>query len=344
MQLKSLIFCSVTLLGLQSNVIAPYTADIETFFLPQSQEDIYARLSSLLDTAKKQVLIAMYWLTDEVVFNKLIELKRHGIDVQIIFDDSMTDWRAHLQAFIVNNIIPVVSPTRNGKMHNKFVVIDNSAVWTGSANFTPKVLIPSTTFFNDENIVIINSPIAAEQYSNAFNFIEKNIITVYIQNIAAGTPRNLLIWLIPLCQRLYQSNRLFKELLHELAPKYDYAGQANLFSAFPAAQAYLQQVQTTRDEEMEENVEESSIETTTEEAVWPNEQIQSSQTDEPSQEEAWEDMQESYMEEATPAQKRFLKKRDFDCYVSKRDATEMIKEIMETEKRTGQKYLHYPYD
>ena len=189
----------------------------------------------------------MYWLTDEIVFNKLITLKDRGIDVQIILDESTPDCSKHLNAFIANDIIPIVSPTGDGIMHDKFVVIDNSAVWTGSANFTKTVLSPDSNYINDENIIIINSPIAAEQYSDAFSSIERTIITVYIQSIAEGDI--LPDWLIPLCQQLYLTNRHFKEALNESLPHFLGSQQLKLRSFFPEEYHYQQQGISSWDEE-----------------------------------------------------------------------------------------------
>ena len=49
-------------------------------------------------------------------------------------------------------------------MHNKFVVIDNSVVITGSFNWSNQAVN-----YNQENILIIENKILAERYSNEFN-------------------------------------------------------------------------------------------------------------------------------------------------------------------------------
>jgi len=48
-------------------------------------------------------------------------------------------------------------------MHNKFVVVDNQAVWTGSWNFTP-----NGTYRNNNHSIFINSPELAQNYSTEF--------------------------------------------------------------------------------------------------------------------------------------------------------------------------------
>ena len=51
-------------------------------------------------------------------------------------------------------------------MHNKFAVIDNSVVITGSFNWSNQAVN-----YNQENILIIENKILAERYSNEFNKI-----------------------------------------------------------------------------------------------------------------------------------------------------------------------------
>jgi hypothetical protein len=216
-----------------------YFATIETYFLPQAQEYIYERLTSFFDSAKKQILVAMYWLADEVAVNKLIDLKSRGIDVQIIFDESTPDLSSRITVLTNNNIIPVVSPEINGKMHNKFVVVDNAVVWTGSANFTKTVLKPFGNYFNDENIVIIHSDSVAEEYSKAFYFMETNIINYYIKSIAERDYKDLPVWLMSLCQRLYQSNSNFKELCDKARFQFDSAYQVKFRFLLPVEQTRL---------------------------------------------------------------------------------------------------------
>jgi hypothetical protein len=176
-------------------------------------------------------------------------------------------------------------------MHNKFVVIDNNAVWTGSANFTKTVLAPDVTNFNDENIVIINSPIAAEQYSNAFYFIEKFIIEFYIQLIAQANPKDLFDWLIPLCKRLYQVNRQFKESLNIIIPHLNDFQRTMLRHLFPAEQPYGLQSPFLQEEQ------------------------------------------------ATPKQKAFLERRGIKSNISKKEAIELIGQIIKSE--TSQRYSPY---
>ena len=95
MNLNKLFKIAVLILFTQfgSNAIqgmVPVNAPVEVYFLPKNFEEFNQRLMGLLDNAKNHVFVAMYWLTDRDIINKLIELKQRGIDVQIISDESMT--------------------------------------------------------------------------------------------------------------------------------------------------------------------------------------------------------------------------------------------------------------
>ena len=57
----------------------PINAQVDVYFAPEDQKAINNKLFSLLNTAKKQVLIAMYQITNYFIIDKLIELKKRGI-------------------------------------------------------------------------------------------------------------------------------------------------------------------------------------------------------------------------------------------------------------------------
>ena len=55
--------------------------------------------------------------------------------------------------------IPVLGDRREGRMHNKFVIIDRQEVWTGSMNFTV-----SEGYRNNNNLIRVRSSRLAENY------------------------------------------------------------------------------------------------------------------------------------------------------------------------------------
>lgn len=193
----------------------PVSATIKAQFVPQERID--SELYRLFGSTKKQVLVAMYWITDDIMVNKLISLKKRGIDIQIIFDES-SDSSLEGNSFLINkllsnNILPIVYPSKvtGNLMHNKFLVIDNMIVLTGSANFTKKAFRSPFGYSNYENIVVIDSENIAHEYHQIFSDIKEDTLKLYIATIQKGTA--LPQWMQILLPKLYQEENRLKELI-----------------------------------------------------------------------------------------------------------------------------------
>ncbi len=220
----------------------PVNAQIKAYFVPYDQEAINRELFLLLERAKKQVLIAMYWITDDFIIDKLIKTKKRGIDVQIIFDESSKNNINVMNRFLENNIFPVISPSDvQGLMHNKFLVFDNKIVWTGSVNFTKTGFNPKSTYVNHENVVIIYSEDIAQKFSNVFFGIEKEIFNLYVDFFTNNRPSDLPFlssdlpcWLNRLGHILYDNNyHYFANFVRARFRRFSKAQQKRLQEFFP---------------------------------------------------------------------------------------------------------------
>lgn len=128
--------------------------------------DIQTQILAALDNARVSIRLAMAWFTNEVLFNKLVEKHNQGIDVQLlIYDDGVN--RNHGVDFNLLNHTPRRRANRGGIMHDKFCVIDNQVVITGSYNWTN-----NAEFRNDENITIERDPEQATRYSEEFRRLQ----------------------------------------------------------------------------------------------------------------------------------------------------------------------------
>lgn len=130
-------------------------------------QDIENRIIAALDGARVSIKLAMAWFTNVTLLNKLVEKKNQGVDVElVIYDDGINV--AHGV-----DISPLdhsrIRATRGGTMHNKFCVIDNQIVITGSYNWTN-----NAEFRNDENITIERDPGQATTYSEEFRRLKPN--------------------------------------------------------------------------------------------------------------------------------------------------------------------------
>ncbi len=199
---------------------APSRSIAEVQVLFTGDNGLKDELFSILNNAKKQVLVAMYWITDESIINKLIELKKKGIDVQVIFDASSKNSISLMDKLLLNDIVPVILPEKltAGIMHNKFLIVDNALVWTGSANFTKTAFDPKSKFFNNENVVILYSSADAQKFSKKFFEIEKEIIELYIE-IILDVNNIFPEWIAKLSSILYKKNTRFMQIFNQLSPE-----------------------------------------------------------------------------------------------------------------------------
>ncbi len=128
--------------------------------------------------AKKEIDVAMYAFTSRRLAQALVEAKRHGVRVRVVLDGSFDrDNQYSKGEFLRRNGLPVklVSPRGawgrakewEGKMHNKFAVIDGSTVITGSYNWTT-----TAERVNHENLLIFTgAPQVARAYTKEFNLL-----------------------------------------------------------------------------------------------------------------------------------------------------------------------------
>jgi phosphatidylserine/phosphatidylglycerophosphate/cardiolipin synthase-like enzyme len=119
------------------------------------------RLVEAVDAARLSIHLAMYNLSLNNVRDALIRAHRRGVDVRLVTESDNLDGD-DLQRLIEAGI-PVLGDRREGIMHNKFMVIDRTEIWTGSMNYT------GSGVYADNNCMIrILSDELAEAYEAEF--------------------------------------------------------------------------------------------------------------------------------------------------------------------------------
>ena len=114
-----------------------------------------------LDKARVSILVAVAWFTKQKIADKLIEKYKEGLDVKIVYFDDHINSKFGVD---VDGIpVKAVKGSRGGKMHNKFCVIDNQKVITGSYNWSE-----NAENKNDENAAVIYDYDRASDYSVEF--------------------------------------------------------------------------------------------------------------------------------------------------------------------------------
>jgi len=121
-----------------------------------------AELAAAIEEARVSVDAAIYDLNLWSLRDAMIKAYRRGVAVRLVIESDNLD-EPEIQDLKAAGI-PILGDRREGLMHNKFVIIDRSQVWTGSMNFTT-----SEGYLNDNNLIQVKSPRLAENYTTEFN-------------------------------------------------------------------------------------------------------------------------------------------------------------------------------
>lgn len=101
-------------------------------------DNIRQNILDELDKASEKIVVAIYWFTNQTLFQKIMTKVNEGTKVELIIHNDYINNRAtglSFQSFIDNGGEFYFSDTFN-PMHNKFCVIDNKVLINGSYNWT----------------------------------------------------------------------------------------------------------------------------------------------------------------------------------------------------------------
>lgn len=141
------------------------------FLISLAKTEVYFSLS---DNPQKEIIkninqaqafinIAMYVFTDKEILLPLIDSQKRGVKVRVYLDRSQIESSYSVSCLLVQKGIKVRISTNNYIMHNKFAIIDNRILLTGSYNWTF-----SANNRNDENLMVIDDPEIIEIFQNQF--------------------------------------------------------------------------------------------------------------------------------------------------------------------------------
>ncbi|HZW12059.1 MAG TPA: phospholipase D family protein [Noviherbaspirillum sp.] len=142
----------------------PALGSVQAVFAPW--DDIETEVIDVIGSAKKQVLVQAYLLTNKKIATTLIAAHRRGIEVNVLLDAGQVE---EVDSSVVQQLaaagLPVWLETRYQNAHNKVMVVDagtaDAAVITGSFNFTW-----TAQHKNAENVLIARgNPALAARYA-----------------------------------------------------------------------------------------------------------------------------------------------------------------------------------
>ena len=118
-------------------------------------------LTAAIDQARISVDVGIYDLNLWSICDALINAHRRGVTVRMVTDSDNMD-EQEIQE-LKDAGIEVLGDRQEGLMHDKFVVIDRSEVWTGSMNFTT-----GGGYLDNNNLIRVRSSKLAEDYQLEF--------------------------------------------------------------------------------------------------------------------------------------------------------------------------------
>jgi len=119
-----------------------------------------------ISRAQKTIDIAMYNLTAREISQELIKAKERGCQIRVFLDQGEGNGKYSKGKYLLDKGINVRFYAGTGLMHNKFAVIDNRVLITGSFNWTT-----SAERENQENLLIITDETVVKQYSQRFEML-----------------------------------------------------------------------------------------------------------------------------------------------------------------------------
>ncbi len=118
---------------------------------------------SLIDSARRSVLVAVYSFTSDQIADALIRAHRRGVEVRVVIEAGQANVRGSEYTRLRDAGVSVRIDGNSGLMHHKFVVVDGEAVITGSYNFSA-----AAEDRNDENLLVIFDRRIAALYAQEF--------------------------------------------------------------------------------------------------------------------------------------------------------------------------------
>lgn len=138
---------------------------IEVAFSPEAGAE--ALVQRVIASAEHTLRLAGYSFTSPSVVKALMEAERRGVDVRIVLDDRGNRGKANTAAInlLLGAGIQVRTISRYAIHHDKYAVIDERTVQTGSFNYTQ-----SAARANSENVLVVwNDTALAGQYLQHWN-------------------------------------------------------------------------------------------------------------------------------------------------------------------------------
>src|SRR6266511_3474444 len=130
-----------------------------------AESEIAHALIGFIDGCKTSIDVAAFELDNQAITDALVRAVKRGVRVRLATETNYINESGvkALQAVGVS----VVDDQRDGAlMHDKFMVLDGKAVWTGSMNFTE-----NCAYKNNNHGIYLDDARIAENYATKFSWM-----------------------------------------------------------------------------------------------------------------------------------------------------------------------------
>ncbi len=158
-----------------SSIILNDGTTVDIYFSPKGNL-LYKGILPILTQAKREIFVSIFYLTNNEIINALIEAKKRGVDVKIIYDAVAANSMKEKVRWLRVSGVSLKVENWGGKDHEKNMVIDGKYFITGSANFSNSGMKK-----NDENVLIFKSSAIAGFYQKHFLDLYNSIDNKYLK-------------------------------------------------------------------------------------------------------------------------------------------------------------------
>jgi phosphatidylserine/phosphatidylglycerophosphate/cardiolipin synthase-like enzyme len=126
---------------------------------------IDGQLAAAINGVQRTLDIAAFEWNLQSLTDAVLAAHRRGVQVRMVVDDEHTirDAQSTIKQ-LIDAGVPVVGDERSALMHNKFMILDSTVVWTGSWNYSI-----NDTYRNNNNAVALRSQKVVQDYQTEFN-------------------------------------------------------------------------------------------------------------------------------------------------------------------------------
>lgn len=152
----------------EEDLYQPKPRYLDAFFFPNEKN--VDRLVQYLTKSTKSLKICVFNITNDRLANAIADAHKRGVQVRLISDDECMHNPGSDVVWLSQQGIPIrTDDNEQNHMHNKFAIIDDTHLITGSFNWTVQA-----GKSNQENILVVDNSYYIEKYNTEFEALWKS--------------------------------------------------------------------------------------------------------------------------------------------------------------------------